>query len=58
MTERAISWLVRPGRRSPYSKVKTDAWSRRRAAVVNLKRLVNMGLNSIQGTWTPPETTC
>jgi hypothetical protein len=57
MTERAISWLVRPGRRSPYrGLVKTHAWIRRRAAAVNLKRLVNMGLDNTQGAWTPPQT--
>jgi hypothetical protein len=57
MAERAISWLVRPGRRSPYRGLaKTHAWIRRRAAAVNLKRLVNMGLDNTQGTWTLPET--
>jgi hypothetical protein len=52
MAERAVAWLVRAGRRSPYrGLVKTDAWIRRRAAGVNLKRLVAMGLDWVDGGW-------
>jgi hypothetical protein len=57
MAERAVAWLVRPGRRSPYRGLaKTDAWIRRRAAGVNLKRLVAMGLDNTAGRWALPAT--
>jgi hypothetical protein len=53
MAERAIAWLVRPGRRSPYrGRAKTSAWIQRRAAAVNLKRLNNLGLTRVSGQWT------
>jgi hypothetical protein len=55
MAERAVAWLVRAGRRSPYRGLaKTDAWIRRRAAAVNLKRLVAMGLDRVAGGWARP----
>jgi hypothetical protein len=57
MAERAIAWLVRPGRRTPYRGLtKTDAWIKRRAAAVNLKRLHTMGLTSTNGQWQLPAT--
>jgi len=49
MAERAISWTIRPGRRTPYRGVKkTDAWIKLRAAASNVKRLLSMGL-TLQG---------
>jgi hypothetical protein len=56
MAERAISWLMRPGRRSPYrGRAKTEAWIRRRAAAVNLKRLLATGFSHTRGGWTLPQ---
>lgn len=52
--ERAISWLVARGnRRVPYRGViKNDTWLHHRAAALNLRRLINLGLARTDGTWT------
>jgi IS5 family transposase len=52
--ERAIAWLVaRGGRRVPYRGITSnDAWLANRAAALNLRRLVNLGLTrTTDGTW-------
>ncbi|MEV0303071.1 transposase, partial [Streptomyces prasinus] len=58
--ERAVAWLVHHGnRRLRYrSTLKNDAWLHTRAAALNLRRLVNLGLTHIDGAWhlTPTAT--
>ena len=52
--ERAIAWLVARGnRRVPYRGVlKNDNWLHHRAAALNLRRLVNLGLaRTTDGNW-------
>jgi IS5 family transposase len=52
--ERAIAWLVARGnRRVPYRGVlKNDNWLHHRAAALNLRRLVNLGLTpTSNGNW-------
>ena len=52
--ERAIAWLVAHGnRRVPYrGVVKNNTWLHHRAAALNLRRLVNLGLTrTSDGTW-------
>jgi DDE family transposase/transposase-like protein DUF772 len=52
--ERAIAWLVAHGnRRVPYRGVtKNNAWLHHRAAALNLRRLVNLGLtHTSDGIW-------
>jgi transposase len=52
--ERAIAWLVAHGnRRVPYRGVlKNDTWLHHRAAALNLRRLINLGLTpASDGTW-------
>jgi hypothetical protein len=52
--ERAIAWLVAHGnRRVPYRGVtKNNTWLHHRAAALNLRRLVNLGLTrTSDGTW-------
>jgi IS5 family transposase len=52
--ERAIAWLVgRGNRRVPYLGVtKNNTWLHHRAAALNLRRLVNLGLTrTSDGTW-------
>jgi hypothetical protein len=52
--ERAIAWLVAHGnRRVPYRGVlKNDTWLHHRAAALNLRRLINLGLNhTSEGSW-------
>ncbi|WP_327412293.1 IS1182 family transposase [Streptomyces sp. NBC_01233] len=52
--ERAIAWLVAKGnRRVPYRGViKNNTWLHNRAAALNLRRLINLGLTRTGGTWT------
>jgi transposase len=52
--ERAIAWLTAKGnRRVPYRGVRrNDAWLHNRAAALNLRRLINLGLTRAGGTWT------
>jgi IS5 family transposase len=52
--ERAIAWLAAHGsRRVPYRGItKNNAWLRHRAAALNLRRLINLGLTrTSDGTW-------
>jgi IS5 family transposase len=52
--ERAIAWLVARGnRRVPYRGIaKNNTWLHHRAAALNLRRLVNLGLTRTRdGTW-------
>jgi hypothetical protein len=52
MVERSIAWLTRGARRVPYRGVtKNDAWLHHRAAGLNLRRLLNLGLTHQHGTW-------
>ena len=53
--ERAIAWLVAHGnRRVPYRGIaKNNTWLHNRAAALNLRRLVSLGLTrTSDGTWT------
>ena len=54
MVERAIAWLVAHGnRRVRYRGIeRNDAWLATRAAALNLRRLVNLGLNHTETSWT------
>jgi hypothetical protein len=52
MVERSIAWLTRHNRRVPYrGAIKNDAWLHLRAAAINLRRLLNLGLNGTAGNW-------
>lgn len=52
MVERSIAWMTRDARRVPYRGVaKNNAWWNTRAAGINLKRLLNLGLTLQNGTW-------
>ena len=47
-----IAWLTRGNRRVPYRGViKNDAWLHLRAAAINLRRLLNLGLTGTDGHW-------
>jgi IS5 family transposase len=52
--ERVIAWLVARGnRRLPHrGSIKGDRWIHHRAAALNLRRLINLGLDHRHGTWT------
>jgi hypothetical protein len=56
MVERSIAWLVgtrRRCRRVPYRGVAANNWwLHTRAAALNLRRLLNLGLTTDNGTWT------
>uniref|UniRef100_UPI00131EFDCD transposase n=1 Tax=Streptomyces rishiriensis TaxID=68264 RepID=UPI00131EFDCD len=51
--ERAVAWLVHHGnRRLRYrGTIKNDTWLHTRAAGLNLRRLINLGLTHTSGTW-------
>ena len=52
MVERSIAWLTRSARRVPYRGVaRNDAWLHLRAAAINLRRLLALGLTGIDGRW-------
>lgn len=52
MIERSIAWLVTGNRRLRYrGTAKNHAWWQLRIAAVNLKRLLNLGLTSREGSW-------
>jgi IS5 family transposase len=52
MVERSIAWLTRGNRRLRYRGVtKNDHWLHHRAAAINLRRLVNLGLTRTTGAW-------
>ena len=53
MVERSIAWLVRGNRRVPYRGVTANNWwPHTRTAALNLRRLINLGLQRHRGTWT------
>ncbi len=53
MVERSISWLVRGNRKVRYRGVaKNDHWWHHRAAAINLRRMLTLGLTRVSGTWT------
>ena len=52
MVERSIAWLTRGNRKVRYRGVtKNDRWLHHRAAAVNLRRLITMGLTHTGSTW-------
>jgi hypothetical protein len=52
MVERSIAWLTRGARRVPYRGVpNNDAWLHLRAAAINLRRLLTLGLTGADGQW-------
>ena len=52
MVERSIAWLTRGARRVPYRGIKkNDDWLHHRAAALNLRRLLVMGLTNQGGAW-------
>jgi hypothetical protein len=52
MVERAIAWFVRGNRRVRYRGVaKNDHWLHRRAAALNLRRLIALGLDHTGTNW-------
>ncbi|GAB3853638.1 hypothetical protein GCM10028801_06610 [Nocardioides maradonensis] len=52
MVERSIAWLTRGNRRVPYRGIeKNNNWLHHRAAALNLRRLLKMGLTVSNGTW-------
>ncbi|GAA4854570.1 hypothetical protein GCM10023235_66700 [Kitasatospora terrestris] len=57
--ERAIAWLTaQANRRVPYRGVlRNDTWLHNRAAALNLRRLINLGLTRTRHTWTITPTT-
>jgi IS5 family transposase len=55
MIERTIAWLTRGNRRLRYRGVtKNDHWLHHRAAALNLRRLVNLGLSHNGTAWALP----
>ena len=53
MAERSIAWLTRGNRRLRYrGAAKNNAWLHTRAAALNLRRLLALGLTRTQTTWT------
>jgi transposase len=52
MVERSIAWLTRGNRKVRYrGVVKNDHWLHHRAAAINLRRLITMGLDRTGNTW-------
>jgi hypothetical protein len=52
MVERSIAWITRGNRRLRYRGVlKNDAWLHLRAAAINLRRLLTLGLHDSDGHW-------
>ena len=52
MVERTIAWITRGARRVPYRGItKNNAWLRHRAAGLNLRRLLALGLEHRDGAW-------
>lgn len=52
MVERSIAWLTRGARRVPYRGIgRNNAWLSLRAAGLNLRRLLNLGLANSDGAW-------
>jgi hypothetical protein len=61
MVERSIAWLI--GADGGASKLRyrgvgrNNLWLHLRAAALNLRRLINLGLTHVQGTWILQPTT-
>jgi IS5 family transposase len=52
MVERSIAWLARGNRKVRYRGVaNNDHWLHHRAAAINLRRLITMGLERTGGVW-------
>jgi hypothetical protein len=52
MIERTIAWLTRGNRKLRYrGTIKNDHWLHRRAAALNLRRLINLGLTHNGTNW-------
>jgi Transposase DDE domain len=52
MVERSIAWITRGSRGVPYRSVaKNDAWLHLRAAAINLRRLLVLGLTGTDRHW-------
>jgi IS5 family transposase len=52
MVERSIAWLTRGNRRLRYrGTIKNDHWLHHRAAAINLRRLITLGLNHTGTNW-------
>jgi hypothetical protein len=52
MVERSIAWLTRGNRKVRYrGATKNDHWLHHRAAAINLRRLITMGLGHTGTTW-------
>jgi hypothetical protein len=53
MVERSIAWLVRGGNRKVRYRgtAKNNHWLHNRTAGLNLRQLINLGLDRSQGTW-------
>jgi IS5 family transposase len=52
MVERSIAWLTRGNRKVRYRGVtKNDHWLHHRAAAINLRRLITMGLDRTGANW-------
>ncbi len=53
LVERSIAWLVRGNNRRLRFRgiAKNDLWLHHRTAGLNLRRLLNLGLEFHQGTW-------
>jgi IS5 family transposase len=52
MVERSIAWIVRGNRKLRYrGTVKNDWWLHHRAAAVNLRRLITLGLDHTGANW-------
>ena len=52
MVERSIAWLTRGNRRVPYRGIeKNNNWLHHRAAALNLRRLLALGLTLENGKW-------
>ena len=52
MVERSIAWLTRGNRRVPYRGIeKNNSWLHHRAAGLNLRRLLALGLTLENGSW-------
>ena len=52
MVERSIAWLSRGNRKVRYRGViNNDLWLHHRAAAINLRRLITLGLDRTAHTW-------
>ncbi|QZH61599.1 IS1182 family transposase [Mycolicibacterium farcinogenes] len=52
MVERSIAWLTHRNRKVRYrGTIKNDHWLHHRAAALNLRRLITMGLTRTHSTW-------